>query len=319
MKRRDFLLGGLAVPWLASCASFRTGNARGWSSLQALLDGDLLLPDEAAYETFRKLFNTRFDDIRPSAVARCTTVDDVRACVEFARRGNIPMHIRSGGHSYAGWSTGPGLVIDVSPMNRVDLAAGSTVATIGAGAKLIDVYDALAARGRTVPGGSCPTVGIAGFMMGGGISMLGRAYGMGCDSMQQVEIVTAAGEVLICDAVRHPDLFWACRGGGGGNFGIATSFRFQTQPLRNITRLRLDWDWVHALAVVKAWQAWGPNAPDELWSSCGLRSTPAGPAPTVRVNIVFLGDEASLEPLLADLLRPIGVDPGRAGETTAGL
>src|SRR5690606_9756418 len=156
--------------------------------------------------------------------AFCKTPQDVRECIDFARLSKTPIHMRSGGHSYAGWSTGPGLVIDVSRMNQVRVDAGSTIATIGAGAKLIDVYDGLAAQGRTLPGGSCPTVGIAGLTLGGGISMLGRAYGMTCDNLLEAEIVTANGKILTCDAKRHPDLFWACRGGGGGNFGIATSF-----------------------------------------------------------------------------------------------
>ena len=320
MKRRDFVLGTLAAPWLAGCAS-QGENFRNWPRLQGGMDGDLLLPDNAAFEDNRKLFNTRFDSIRPSAVAHCKTVRDVRACVAFARRGNIPIHARSGRHSYAGWSTGPGLVIDVSQMNQVSLPAGSKVAAIGAGAKLIDIYDGLAAHGRTVPGGSCPTVGIAGFALGGGISMLGRAYGLACDSLRQVEIVTAAGEILTCDAERHPDLYWACRGGGGGNFGIVTSFRFQTQPLRNITTLNLDWDWAHAPKVMKAWQTWAPNAPNEAWSNCRFLTNRTGPAPgpRVRITIVFLGDTAALEPLLPDLLGPIGAAPTRTVETLEGL
>ena len=318
MKRRNFVLGGLAAPLVAGCAS-PSGSLREWPSLQSDLEGELLLPDSPSFETGRKIFNMRFDSIRPGAVARCKTARDVRACVAFARRNNIPIHVRSGGHSYAGWSTGPGLVIDVSPMNRVSVDAGSTVATIGAGAKLIDIYDGLAAHGRTLPGGSCPTVGIAGFALGGGISMLGRAYGLACDSLRQVEIVTAAGDILSCDARRHPDLYWACRGGGGGNFGIATSFRFQTQPQKDITTLRLDWDWAVAAKVMKSWQTWGPNAPDAAWSNCRFHSNPSGAQPSIRITIVYLGEAAALEPLLADLIGPVGAEPVRGAETMEGL
>lgn len=316
MKRRNFVLGGLAAPLIAGCAST---SLRDLPSLQTDLEGELLLPDSPGFETGRKIFNTRFDTIRPRAVARCKTARDVRACVAFARRGNIPIHVRSGGHSYAGWSTGPGLVIDVSAMNQVSMNAGSTIATIGAGAKLIDIYDGLAAHGRTLPGGSCPTVGIAGFALGGGISMLGRAYGMACDNLRQVEIVTASGDILTCDARRHPDLFWACRGGGGGNFGVATSFQFQTQPQKNITILSLDWSWAVAGKVMKSWQKWGPNAPDEAWSNCRFHTNPNGREPGVRITIIFLGDAAGLEPLLADLIGPVGAEPVRAIETKEGL
>lgn len=310
MKRRSFVLGGLgglASPWLAAYAQ----NAGQWSGLQSGLKGDLLLPDDAAFETARKLYNTRFDDIRPSAVAYCQTAEDVRECIGFARRSRTPIHMRSGGHSYTGWSTGPGLVIDVSRMNQVRVEAGSTIATIGAGAKLIDVYDGLAAQGRTLPGGSCPTVGIAGLTLGGGISMLGRAYGMTCDNLLEAEIVTAKGDVLVCDTKRHPDLFWACRGGGGGNFGIATSLRFQTHPLKNITTLLLEWDWPYASKIIQSWQKWAPTAPDALWSYCRMASNPRGETQQIFVLIVFIGSEAELTPLLPALMDPVGAAPKR--------
>lgn len=307
MKRRDFVLGGMAAPWLAACAP----SNNKWSSLQSGLKGELFLPDAAGFETNRKLYNTRFDHIRPGAVARCKTAQDVRACVDFARRSNIAIHPRSGGHSYAGWSTGPGLVIDVSAMNDVRVEPATHIATIGAGARLIDVYDGLAAQGRTLPGGSCPTVGIAGITLGGGISMLGRAYGMTCDNLLQAEIVTAKGEILTCDAQNHPDLFWASRGGGGGNFGIATSFRFQTHPLKNITTLLLEWDWPHASKVIQSWQAWGPAAPDALWSYCRMASNRNGKSAQILVLIVFIGSEAELAPLLPGLMEPIGAPPSR--------
>ena len=311
MKRRHFILGGLlggvAAPWVAAC----TPSGSKWASLQSGLEGELVLPDAAEFETARKLYNTRFDHIRPSAVAFCKTPQDVRECVDFARSSKTPIHLRSGGHSYAGWSTGPGLVIDVSRMNQVRVDAGSNIATIGAGAKLIDVYDGLAAQGRTLPGGSCPTVGIAGITLGGGISMLGRAYGMTCDNLLEAELVTAKGEIVVCDKDRHPDLFWACRGGGGGNFGIATSFRFQTHPLKNITTLLLEWDWTHAAKVIRSWQTWAPTTPDAAWSYCRMASNPRGEKQQIFVLIVFIGSEAELTPLLPALMDPVGAAPKR--------
>jgi FAD/FMN-containing dehydrogenase len=316
MRRRDFVIGGLAATLAAGGAASGDGN---WSSLQGGLEGELLLPDAAAFENARKLYQTRFDHIRPMAVARCRTARDVKACVDFARRGGIPIHVRSGGHHYAGWSTGPGLLVDVGPMNQVRVEAGTNLATIGAGTQLIDVYDQLAAQGRALPGGSCPTVGIAGLTLGGGISMLGRAYGMTCDNLRAVEIVTAAGEILTCDAETHPDLFWACRGGGGGNFGIATTFRFQTHPLQRITTLALEWDWAVMPQVLKSWQVWGPRAPDALWSNCGIASSRTAKASRVGITIVFLGSEAELEPLLPGLLAPIATPPRRTIETQDGL
>jgi FAD/FMN-containing dehydrogenase len=149
--------------------------------------------------------------------------------------------------------------------------------------------------------------------------MLGRAYGMTCDNLLSAEIVTASGEIITCDATRHSDLFWACRGGGGGNFGIATSFRFRTHPLKRITTMRLDWDWAAAAPqVMQAWQAWAPKAPDELWANCRFGGGPNGPQ-QVSTTIVFLGSEAELEPLLPGLLAPIGTAPRRTVETQDGL
>jgi FAD/FMN-containing dehydrogenase len=310
MKRREFVLGSLAAPLLAACDP-KTGAESKWSALQTSLKGELVLPDNAAFETARKLYNTRFDHIRPSAVALCQSAQDVRASIDFARASNTPIHMRSGGHSYTGWSTGPGLVIDVSAMNQISVDPATHIATIGAGAKLIDVYDRLAAAGRTLPGGSCPTVGIAGLTLGGGISMLGRAYGMTCDNLREVEIVTAKGEILTCNAESHPDLFWASRGGGGGNFGIATQFKFQTHPLKNITTLLLEWDWQHATRVIQSWQKWGPTAPDALWSYCRMASNKKGANPQIFVLIVFIGSEAELAPLLPALMDPIGAAPNR--------
>ncbi len=316
MRRRDFVIGSLAAPLAAGCVSSAAANLPG---LQGALTGELLLPDAPAFENARKLYQTRFDHVRPAAVARCRTAQDVKACVDFARRNGIAIHPRSGAHSYAGASTGPGLVIDVGPMNQVRVDAGTNVATIGAGTQLIDVYDRLAAAGRALPGGSCPTVGIAGLVLGGGISMLGRAYGMTCDNLREVEIVTAAGEILTCDAGRHPDLFWACQGGGGGNFGIATAFRFETHPLKRITTLALEWDWAEMPKVLKSWQAWGPKAPDALWSNCRIASSRTAKGSPVRTTIVFLGNEAELEPLLPGLIGPIGIAPRRTLEVQDGL
>jgi FAD/FMN-containing dehydrogenase len=315
MKRRAFVLGSLAAPLLASCAPAKPTL----SDLKAGLKGELLLPDAPTFDISRKLYHTRYDHIRPSAVARCQSAQDVRACIDFARRSGTPIHARSGGHSYAGWSTGPGLVIDVGPMNAVSVDPGTHIATIGAGAKLIDVYAALAAAGRTLPGGSCPTVGIAGLTLGGGISMLGRAYGMTCDNLRQLEIVTAAGDILTCDAQNNSDLFWASRGGGGGNFGIATQFKFQTHPLKNITTLLLEWDWQRATKVIQTWQQWAPVMPDPLWSYCRMASNRKGTAPQIFVLIVFIGNEAELMPLLPGLIDGVGAEPKRTLEHADGL
>jgi hypothetical protein len=164
-----------------------------WSALREGLAGRLIRPGDAAYDSARRLYNPRFDGIRPGGVAYCANPSDVAECLAFARRTGVPVAARSGGHSYAGWSSGSGLIVDVARMNGVRASSGRAV--IGAGAQLIDVYDRLAARGVGIPAGSCPTVGIAGLTLGGGLGVVARKYGLTCDVLESVRIVTADGKI----------------------------------------------------------------------------------------------------------------------------
>jgi len=273
-----------------------------WSTLARSLDGVLVLPAAASYATAKLVYNLRFAVTDPAAVAYCATATDVRRCVTFARDHGIAPTARSGGHSYAGYSTGPGLVIDVSGLHTVTSDTTRMNAVIGAGTQLVDVYDQLANAGMLLPAGSCPTVGMAGLTLGGGIGVVGRKYGLTCDNLQELDVVTADGRLLRCNAEDHADLFWASRGGGGGNFGIATSFTFATHPLPELALFTINWPWVAAADVVGEWQQWTATAPDELWSNCQLQS--AGSAGlNVRCNGVFVGAPdaltAELQPLLA--------------------
>src|SRR6266550_292891 len=147
-----------------------TGRVPDWSALARTLKGELIRPSDPTYDARRVLYNTRFDAIHPDAIARCVSVDDVRVCVAFAASTGIPLALRSGGHSYGGWSTGRGLVIDTGPLNAIDVRADRVVA--GAGARLIDIYAETARAGAGITGGSCATVGIAGLALGGGIGVV---------------------------------------------------------------------------------------------------------------------------------------------------
>ncbi|TMG39332.1 MAG: FAD-dependent oxidoreductase [Chloroflexi bacterium] len=162
-----------------------------WAALGRDVKGGVIRPGDAPYDRARVLYNTRFDDARPQGIARCASADDVRAAVAFAQRYKLPLAVRSGGHSYGGWSTGPGLVIDTGPLNGVNVRSGDVV--VGAGARLVDVYAALAAAGVGIAAGSCPTVGIAGLTLGGGVGVLSRGWGLTCDSLASADIITADG------------------------------------------------------------------------------------------------------------------------------
>jgi hypothetical protein len=284
-----------------------------WKTLAKNLQGTLVRPDSSQYATASQLFHPRFDSIRPAAIAYCASPGDVQACLSFVRQFALPFTARSGGHSYAGYSTTTGLVIDVTRMNTVTVNTGNGTATIGAGALLIDIYGTLAQYGLVLPAASCATVGIAGVTLGGGISVLGRKFGLTCDNLLSAQVVVADGRVLTCDASHNADLFWALRGGGGGNFGVVTSFTFQTHAVSALALLTLDWPWSNAAGVIGAWQNWAPQAPDALWSNCLLLATSdKSSAPIIRVNGVYVGDVAPLNTLVQQLINKVGVAPSNS-------
>ncbi|MEU1148959.1 FAD-binding oxidoreductase [Streptomyces sp. NPDC005863] len=282
------------------------------ASLKALarnLDGILVQPGEAKWAAARQLYNTRYDDLKPTAVAYVAHPDDIRTAFAYARAHHTPVAIRNGGHSYAGWSSGTGrLVIDVSKLSKIR-ASGST-ATIGGGAKLIDVYRSLAAKGVTIPAGSCPTVGISGLTLGGGHGVVSRAYGLTCDSLTSATLITADGKQLTASASENKDLFWALRGAGNGNFGVVTELTYRTHAAPQGVSAYMTWPWSKAAAVVKAWQQWGPDQPDEIWSSLHLANAPGG-TPTVSVACFSLGTYGELQNAVDRLADRIGA-PARS-------
>lgn len=265
-----------------------------WTALGKSLDGQLIQASDAAYATARRLYNTRYDTLKPSAIAYVKHPSDIAECLAFARRYDAPVAIRSGGHSYAGWSSGNGkLIIDVSALAKVGAPSGG-VTRIGAGAKLIDVYQGLGAHGVTIPGGSCPTVGISGLTLGGGHGVVSRAYGLTCDSLVGATLVTADGKTVDCDSKQHSDLFWALRGAGNGNFGVVTELRFRTHPAPRAVMGYMTWPWAKAAKVVGSWQQWGPTQADEIWSACHLDARPGG-TPSVSVAAFSLGGYRELQ------------------------
>jgi FAD/FMN-containing dehydrogenase len=327
LKRRAFLglaAGGaaaIAVPGVASAAADRAlapsgilartsgPTAADWTALARDLSGTLVRPGESSYATAKLLFDPRFDSQHPAGIAYVKSAHDVSTCLAFVRKFGIPFAARSGGHSYAGWSGSSGLIIDVSDLKTV--AVSGTTAVVGAGTRLIDFYNGLAARGRAVPGGSCPTVGIAGLTLGGGNGVTSRAYGLTCDNLESVQIVTANGAVLntTADPREHSDLFWACQGGGGGNFGVVTSFTFRTVAAPEPVLFSLAWPWAKAARVVAAWQSWAPHAPDALWSNLHLAAAPGGKTPTVSVGGCYLGSVGDAANLLNQLYAKVGSSP----------
>ena len=167
---------------------------------------------------------------------------------------------------------------------------------------MVDVYAGLANQNQAIPGGSCPTVGITGSTLGGGVGVLARKYGLSCDAVTAIDLVTVDGKAIRCTENSEADLFWAHRGGGGGNFGIVTSIEFETHATQSLTHFLVRWDWSHAHDVVTAWQEWLPTTPNELWSSLHIdgAGTPLD-TPHVYASGVFVGSPSGLSPLLDSL------------------
>lgn len=269
-------------------------------ALARQLQGTVFGRGDAGYDAARRGYFTRFDTVMPLAVAFCESSRDVARAIRWARANGIRVAPRSGGHSYGGYSAGPGLVIDVSRLKTVAVNSAGTEASIGAGARLIDVYDRLWQCRVTIPAGTCPSVGIGGLALGGGVGFTSRAFGTTCDNVLALRVVDASGRVLTVDGRHHPDLHWACRGGGGGNFGIVTSFRFRVHPVDTVTTFMVEWPWAQAGLVLDAWTGWAPQAVDEIFSVLSVSTRAA--SPRVAVAGQFLGAKAALQSLLAPLL-----------------
>ncbi len=255
----------------------------------------------------RKPAWAQYEDVRPEAVVVCSTPADVAATITFARRSGAEVVARSGGHCFAGRSSTRGILIDLSDMRSVSVAAG--VVTVEAGALLGDIYERLDEQGLTIAAGACPSVGIAGLTLGGGLGILGRRYGLTCDRLVGAEVVLADGRIVDCDEQREADLFWALRGAGGGQLGIVTSFRFRTVPADELTCFKLVWLYPHAATAVERWQEWAPDALDGLAASLLLNAPGSLVEPVVTLFGAMLATKTETAGTLDELIVSLGAEP----------
>jgi FAD/FMN-containing dehydrogenase len=286
----------------------RPANALDWRRLASQLRGTLVRASSSAYARDRLLFNAALAPLHPQAIAYCESNDDVARCIAFAREHDLAITARSGGHSYAGYSSNDGLVVDLSRLRSVDVVTATSTAVVGAGIRLIDLYDALARDRRLVPGGSCASVGLAGIALGGGIGVLGRRYGLTCDNVLEATVVSADSSVVHATADANSDLLWALRGGGGGNFGITTSFTLQTHPIPPLALFTLHFSWADAHDVLSSWMNWIGAQPDELWSNCLLQSEGTSGL-NVEVSGVWCGSVSALGALVDSFVSAVGATP----------
>jgi FAD/FMN-containing dehydrogenase len=203
------------------------------TDLAGRVSGSVLGPEHADYDTTRAVHNGLIDR-KPALIVRCRTTDDVVATLALARSAALEVSIRGGGHNVAGRAvTDGGVMIDLAEMKGITVDPDQATATAEAGVLWAELNDAAATHGLAVTGGAISTTGIAGYTLGGGLGWLMGKHGLAADNLLAVELVTADGEVLEVDADSHPDLFWALRG-GGGNFGVATSFTYRVHPLQTV-------------------------------------------------------------------------------------
>ena len=278
-----------------------------WRDLGAALEGEVVLPGSPRYEEARKPQIPRFHDVRPQAIVLCRTPEDVVEAIAFARRAGIELAVRSGGHDFAGRSSGPGMVLDLTPMHSLEVSDG--LAIVGPGFRLGDLYAALANYEVTIPGGCGVTVGIGGQALGGGLGLLGRSRGLTSDQLVAADVVLADGRVVECDEQRHEDLFWALRGAGAQGLGVVTRLTLRTVAEPAATSFHLKWPYERASGLIAAWQEWSPTGPDGLAASLLVTvSGEAGADPVVHLFGSMIGSETEAAALLDDFVSVAGAD-----------
>jgi FAD/FMN-containing dehydrogenase len=290
---------GLVSPAASAAASGSPTTAE-LKSLAASLSGSVLLPTASGYLSALQLFDPIFDSERPLAVVQPATVADVATTVNFASGYTSPFAPRSGGHSYVGASGGDqGIQLDLRRLNSVAYNSNNHTVVVGAGASLYSVHTALEPFAQTVPTGTCATVGVSGLTLGGGIGFEDREYGLTCDALQGIQVVLANGTTVRASATQNSDLFWACRGGGGGNFGVVTEYTFATSPAQPVGYATLRWNDADMEAVIAGWQQRIPVAPGTSWPVLHLQTGSKHVTPSIQVFALGTTPTAEVNALIA--------------------
>jgi FAD/FMN-containing dehydrogenase len=272
-----------------------------WSGLQGMVGGRVRLPGDPGFDAASQPFNRRYAGVRPAGVLSVAGVADVARAIGWAREEGLPLVVRGGGHSYAGYSVGPGLVLDLRRLSGVRVDPGTGLVRVGGGALTGAVDAALRPHDLAFPLGNADGVAIGGLTLGGGVAAVSRAFGLTCDCLVETDLVLADGTTLTCNATENADLFWACRGGGGGNFGVNTSFTFQARPVPASSTCLVLWPWSRAPEVVARMQEVMHQAPDEFAARIGV-SRARGEDGVVSVVGQHLGPAGELRELLAPAL-----------------
>jgi FAD/FMN-containing dehydrogenase len=266
------------------------------AELAKRLQGQIVLPSDANFEEARRIHWA--SSAMPAMVVRAASTSDVAATITFAREHSLELAVRSGGHSLAHYSIVEGsVVLDLSLMKTLEIDPEARIARLGAGLTWGEVAAALHPHSLGLSSGDNATVGIGGLTLGGGIGWFARKYGLTIDHVRSIEVVTADGQALTASATEHPDLFWALRG-GGGNFGVATSFEVETHPAGMVYGGAIFYDASEAATVLPAYARYAASAPDELTSMALVMAAPPAPfippdlqgKPVVGIALIYSGD-----------------------------
>lgn len=321
ISRRSFLraagvgaAGLAAAPWWPNAPALSAQDATpapvpsdlAWSDLANRLRGRLLRPGDPMYPVATMINATRYAGVRPDAIAVCVAPEDAAACLRWVRETGVPFAVRSGGHSYAGFSNSEGLIIDVRGIRGVTVDPAHGTVTVAGGANNADVGEAVTPYGVYFPGGRCPSVGVSGLTLGGGWGFSCRHLGMTCDTLVSTQLVTANGDIVTASETENPDLFWAVRGAGHGNFGVHTAFTYHAVAAGEVTVFALTWSGGDTAALIDAISRAQVSAPREFGLRVAVRSQSrmplTNPAPMV-VDIIGLHWGTPAE--AGDILAPI--------------
>ncbi len=280
------------------------------AALRGVMAGPVLTEDDPGYHESRVIFNAVFEDYRPAIIAKCRGTADGIEAVNFARKHMLLTAIRGGGHGIPGFALADhGFVIDLTLMRAVLVDGDERVARVQGGATLKDLDRETQRSGLVVPAGVVSDTGVAGLTLGGGLGWLHRKYGLSCDNLREMEVVTADGSVVRANERQHEDLFWALQG-GGGNFGVVTEFVFDAHPLGPMVRLGFTaYPLEDAATVLPQWRAWTETIPEEVTSRVIMFTPPDHPStppallgrPGVLVGAVYAGPVDEAEEYLAPI------------------
>jgi FAD/FMN-containing dehydrogenase len=307
-----FATDARSATWHARAANTRVPT-RALAELRRALHGRLLLPGDRGYDAASAPANFRYDSIRPLAVAGCRNEADVITCVDWARAHRVQPVARGGGHSYAGYSTTEGLLVDIGALSHVTVDRDGR-AVMGGAARNQNVFEATVDGEFVLPGGTCLAVGVGGLTLGGGIGYNTHWGGLTCDHLLSTRMVTAEGRVLHVDPNHHPDLFWACQGGAGGSFGINTQFTFRLPriPAPQVSFYRFDWRGADAAqAVLGAFDRLLTRDTRGFNAVAQAGASPVGPGgPREAIDVFsrgqFLGTQDELERYVQPLIDSAG-------------